>query len=144
MIRVKQFDQICQQIKVATEIDGYKICSTEEQGMKKLYDSPGIRLVAVYPSHSFDGTEDNYVPTHEMLFYMVTKQKEGEDEETELNQYTETQDAIIKLKEFLFGENNQSHNHCKLFPNLVISSVIIDPEYNIFGGFLGWSLKLVC
>lgn len=144
MIRVKEFDQICQQICAATGIDGYELCSTEEQGAKKLYDKADTHLVAVYPSYSFTGEEDNYKPVHEMLFFMVTRQKEGADNETELNQYTGTQDAIIKLKEYFFGEDNQSGNYCKHFPDLDINSVSIDPEYNIFGGYIGWSMKLIC
>lgn len=144
MIKVKEFNQICQQIKEATGIEGYVISSTEEQGTKKLHDKDGVRLVAVYPSYGFDGIEDNYKSTHEMLFFMVVRQIEGSDNDQELDQYADTQEAIIKLKQFLFGEDGHSGNYCKLFPNLQINSVTIDPEYNIFGGYIGWSMKLVC
>ncbi|WP_312139504.1 hypothetical protein [Sphingobacterium sp.] len=142
MIRVKKFDDLCKTIVSNLEIDGYVICSTDEQGTKKLKDKPGINLVAVYPNYSFSGEPDSYRDLHELLFYMVTRQKEGSSNETEISQYETTQDSIIKLKEFLFGENNYEHNLCQMFPNVHISSVNIIPEYNIFGGYLGWSLAL--
>lgn len=143
MIRVKKFDEICRNIVVEIGIKGYVICSTDEQGSKKLRDRPGIQLVAVYPNYSFSGEEDSYKDNHELLYYMVVRQKEGASNETEINQYEETQDAIIKLKEYLFGEKSSDNNFCKIFPELNVNSVNIIPEYNIFGGHLGWSMALV-
>ncbi len=142
MIRVKKFDELCQNIVLDINIKGYVICSTDEQGTKKLKDKAGILMVAVYPIYSFSGEEDIYVDNHELLFYMVQKQNEGVSNEKEMTQYEDTQNAIIKLKEYLFAENETGNNFCKLFPNLKINSVNIIPEYNIFGGFLGWSLSL--
>lgn len=141
MIRVKAYNEICKQIVQVTGIDGYILSSTEEQGTRKLKDAAGVQLVAVYPSYGFEGDEDSYKSTHEMLFFMITRQRDGQSEESELEQYASTQDAMIKLKEFLFGENS---SYCKLFPNVDASTVTIDPEYNIFGGYIGWSIKLVC
>lgn len=141
MITVKKYKEICDQIVQAIDIDGHVIASTEEQGMKKLKDKDGIRLVAVYPSYHFDGEQDSYKDLHEILFFMVTRQREGADDETELLQYSDAQEALIRLKEYLFGEDSQ---YCVLFPNLDISSVLIDPEYNIFGGYIGWSMKFIC
>ena len=141
MITVKQYKEICDQIVDAIEIDGHVLASSEEQSMKKLKDKDGIRLVAVYPSYHFDGSTDAYKDMHEILFFMVTRQIEGADDETELKQYNDSQEALIRLKEYLFGEDN---NYCRLFPYLDISSVLIDPEYNIFGGYIGWSMKFVC
>ena len=141
MITVRKYKEICDQIVDSIEIDGNVIASTEEQSMKKLQDKDGIRLVAVYPSYHFDGATDSYKDLHEILFFIVTRQIEGSDDETEIQQYSDTQDALIRLKDYLFGEDNQ---YCRLFPNLDWGSVLIDPEYNIFGGYIGWSMKFVC
>lgn len=141
MITVKKYNDICKQIVDVIEVDGYVLASSEEQGMKKLKDKDGIRLVAVYPSYHFDGEPDTYKDMHEMLFYVVTRQIEGSDDDTELQQYSDAQEALLRLKEYLFGEDSQ---FCHLFPNLDIGSVLIDPEYNIFGGYIGWSMKFVC
>jgi len=144
MIFVTEFDQLCQDIVNAIDIKGYVLCSTEEQGMKKLKDKSGIQLVAVYPNYSFDGQIDTYKDNHEMLFFTVIRQSEGASDTVELRQYYDTQQAMIKLKQYLFGEDNGPNNFCRKFPNIDVSSVMIDPEYNIFGGYIGWSIKLVC
>lgn len=141
MIKVKEYRDLCEKIKDATGIKGYVLSSTEEQATKKLHDAAGIRLVAVYPSYGFQGDEDAFKSTHELLLFIIVRQKDGSSEETEINQYADTQEALIKLKEFLFGEDG---SYCKLFPNIDVNSVVIDPEYNIFGGYIGWSMKLVC
>ena len=144
MITVKKYKEICDQIVEAINIDGHIITSSEAQGMEKLYDKDGIRLVAVYPSYHFAGDPDAYKDLHEILFFIITRKTEGADEETDLQQYSDTQDAIIRLKEYLFNEDDYGNTHCPQFPNADISSVLIDPEYNIFGGYNGWSMKFVC
>ncbi len=142
MITVKNYNEICQQIIAAIEIPGYVICSTEDQGLKKLKDKAGIRMVAVYPNYSFEGGQDSYKARHELLFFMVLKQNEGSTDQIELDQYSDTQDAMIRLKEYLFNESTESSTYCHLFPNLDIKTVNIIPEYNVFGGYLGWSMAL--
>lgn len=46
----------------------------------------------------------------------------------------------MKFKEWIFGDDKSL---CKIFPNIKISSVSIDPEYNVLGKYLGWSIKLI-
>lgn len=142
MITVKNYNEICQQIIAAIEISGYVICSTEDQGLKKLKDKAGIRMVAVYPNYSFEGGQDTYKARHELLFFIVLKQNEGSTDQVELDQYSDTQDAMIRLKEYLFNESTESITYCHLFPGLDIKTVNIIPEYNVFGGYLGWSMAL--
>jgi|SRR5690606_1238780 len=142
MIGIKEFNGICQDIVEQIGIKGHVICSTEEQGAKKLKDKADIWLVAVYPNYSFDGDPDSYQDRHEMMFLVVTRQMEGKSDEFELDQYVNTQQAMVKLKEYLFGEGDQIDELCKLFPNLKVNAVAIEPEYNIFGGYLGWSMIL--
>lgn len=144
MIGVKKYDQMCQDIiQAIPEFKGYVITSTEEQTTKKIKDRPGIQLVAIYPAYRFIGDQDSYRVEHDILFFVILKPKEGAKYEVELQENADTQDALIKLKKFLFGEGDDLRR-CKLLPHLNVNSVIIDPEYNIFGGFSGWSIKLTC
>lgn len=142
MITVLEFNKICKDIVESIGIKGYVLCSTEEQGMKKLKDKSGIQLVAVYPNYSFSGQEDSYKDLHEILFYMVTRQVEGTSDDKELGQYADTQAAIMELKQYLFGEGDHDTGYCRLFPEGDISTVNIIPEYNVFGGYLGWSMVI--
>lgn len=141
IITVTAFNQICREIVPIIGVKGYVIASTEEQGKKKLKDKEGVRLVAVYPEYALAGEQDAAKTEHQLLFFTVVRESEGQSDEKELKQYQNTQDAIIKLKEYLLGEES-SDLTCKLFPNAEITSVEIEPEYNIFGGYLGWSLKI--
>ncbi|GAA4137952.1 hypothetical protein GCM10022216_14550 [Sphingobacterium kyonggiense] len=144
MITVNSFHEICQNIVDAIHIDGHIVVSTEEQATKKLKDKANIRLVAVYPNYNFTGERDNELIKHELLFFMVSKQNEGASEKNEQKQYSDTQDAIFKLQDYLFGNEDHSGKYCELFPNIDVESVSIEPQYNIFGGYLGWSLVVEC
>ncbi|MGJ1419989.1 hypothetical protein ACR79T_10210 [Sphingobacterium spiritivorum] len=140
MIKIREYNQHCINIADAIGLEGYIVASTEDQAMKKLQDKAGVWMVAVYPSYSFEGSStDSYKPLHDVLFFIATKQEEGSSNETELNQYADTQEKMIQLRDYLFGAGD--HN-CITFPNVDVSSVMIEPEYNIFGGYIGWSIKL--
>lgn len=142
IITVTEFDTICKEIVPTIGVEGYVIASTEEQGKRKLKDKQGVRLVAVYPDYTLAGEQDAARTEHQLLFFAVMRESEGQSDEKELKQYQDTQDAIIKLKEYLLGETDHELT-CKLFPNAEVTSVEIEPEYNIFGGYLGWSLKIL-
>lgn len=138
MLRINDFKNICEYFTGQLDLAGFKICSTEDQASKKLQTLAGIWLVAVIPSNEFRGGQDNYKSLNETIFFIVVKEANGQSESSELQQYADTQDKIIALKETLFGDNT---GYCPQFPNIDINSVQIDPEYNIFAGWLGWSIK---
>lgn len=138
MLRVNDYQVLCDALKSQLDLEGSIICSTEEQALRRLKDMTGIFLVAVIPSTDFRGKQDQYIEQNETLFYIVVKEARGQSVADELQQYQDTQDKIIQLKEYLFGDNS---GYCLQFPRLDINSVEIDPEYNIFGGWLGWSIK---
>lgn len=140
MITVKDFNQLCKDIVSSTNIDGYVLVSTEEQAVNTLRDKEGIQLVAIYPTYSFSGSSaDSAKPGNEFMFFMVLKPKLGAGYDVELEEYSDTQEAIIKFKDFIFEGN--SNSPCRNFPEVDVNSVFIDPEFNVFGGFNGWSIK---
>lgn len=140
MISVTQFNHFCSTIAPIIGVNGYVLASTEEQGKKKLKDKSGLQLVAVYPDYGFSGSQDTEKPMHGMLFFVVVREREAQSDLEELNQFQETQDCIMKLKDYISGAAEMTGD-CKPFPNVIIDSILIEPEYNIFGGYLGWSLK---
>lgn len=142
MITVKELKQLCTNIVPAIAINGYVMASTYEQGMNKLKDKAGLILVGVYPAYNFDGNTDSDQARHEMLLFIVTHQKEGGTDEEEIEQYNATLEAMIRLKKYLLS--NVEGHYCQLLPNIEVSSIQIDPEYNIFGGYLGYSIKFIC
>lgn len=108
--------------------------------MRKLQDATGTILVGVIPSIEFSGTEDAYIANSACLFFFLKKERQGQSSDKELEQYAQTQDCLMKFKEWIFEDGKSL---CKIFPNLKISSVSIDPEYNVFGKYLGWSIKFI-
>lgn len=142
MITVKEFKNICAEIVPVIEIEGYVLASTYEQGTNKLKDKAGLRLVGVYPAYNFSGDADSLLGKNEMLLYIVVRQKEGGTDEEEIEQYSATLDAMLRLKKYL--TSNRTDTYCMIFPNIDVSSIQIDPEYNIFGGYLGYSIKFIC
>ena len=142
MITVKDFKQLCIDIVPSIGIDGYVMASTHEQGTKKLQDKAGLILVGVYPAYNFEGDTDSEMNNNEMLLYIVVRQIEGGTEDQEITQYSDTLEAMIRLKSYLYS--NRTNTHCAIFPRIVVSSLQIDPEYNIFGGYLGYSIKFIC
>lgn len=142
MINVNQFNQLCADIVPAIGIKGYVMASTYEQGTKKLKDKAGLILVGVYPAYHFEGNVDASCTVNEMLLYIVTRQIEGGSDDQEIKQYADTLEAMIKLKDYLFGKKENSY--CQRFPHIDAESLQIDPEYNIFGGYIGYSIKFTC
>ncbi|MDQ1150156.1 hypothetical protein QE382_002140 [Sphingobacterium zeae] len=142
MINVNQFKQLCADIVPAVGINGYVMASTYEQGTKKLKDKAGLILVGVYPAYHFEGNVDGSSTVNEMLLYIVTRQIEGGSDDQEIKQYADTLEAMIKLKDYLFGTKENSY--CQRFPRIDAESLQIDPEYNIFGGYIGYSIKFTC
>lgn len=142
MITVTDLKKLCTEIVPIIEIEGYVMASTYEQGAKKLKDKPGLILVGVYPAYNFGGDADSIQDQNEMLLFIVTRQKEGGTDEEEIEQYSATLEAMIRLKKYL--TSNRPDAYCLLFPNIDLSSIQIDPEYNIFGGYLGYSIKFIC
>lgn len=142
MITVKEFKDLCTEIVPVIEIEGYVLASTYEQGSNKLKDKAGLRLVGVYPAYNFGGDPDSILGKNEMLLYIVVRQKEGGTDEEEIEQYSATLDAMLRLKKYL--TSNRTGTYCMIFPNIDVSSIQIDPEYNIFGGYLGYSIKFIC
>jgi hypothetical protein len=142
MITVREFKDLCTEIVPVIEIEGYVLASTYEQGSNKLKDKSGLRLVGVYPAYNFGGEPDSILDKNEMLLYIVVRQKEGGTDEQEIDQYSATLDAMLRLKNYL--TSNRPDTYCMIFPNIDVSSIQIDPEYNIFGGYLGYSIKFIC
>lgn len=142
MITVKEFKDLCTEIVPVIEIEGYVLASTYEQGSNKLKDKAGLRLVGVYPAYNMEGDSDSVLEKNEMLMFIVVRQKEGGTDEEEIEQYSATLDAMLRLKKYL--TSNRTGTYCMIFPNIDVSSIQIDPEYNIFGGYLGYSIKFIC
>lgn len=139
MILLSQFEEIAEVFKNMLGLKEYFVTSTAEQTQNLLKDRSGTAIVCVIPSTFFEGPNaDASKDTNESIVYIVQKERDGQAHAKQLQQYKETQALIIKIKDLLLGLDE---DECKTFPFIEIRSMMIDPEYNIFGGWIGWSIK---
>lgn len=139
MILLSQFEEIAEVFKNMLGLKEHFVTSTAEQTQNLLKDRSGTAIVCVIPSTFFEGPNaDASKDTNESIVYIVQKERDGQAHAKQLQQYKETQALIIKIKDLLLGLDE---DECKTFPFIEIRSMMIDPEYNIFGGWIGWSIK---
>jgi len=140
MIPIRDFNTICTELVAQIdELDHHHLVAQDNQAVKKLKDEKGIILVAVIPSADGYGTATANGDNHTSFFFVVTKPGNDNTPADELAAYEQTQLIVEQVKTKIL---ERQEDGCSVFFRLVPSSFSIDPEFNIFGGFLGWSLSL--
>jgi len=138
MITVEKFKNIAEAFVVKLGFKGCKVPATEEQTMNLLKDHSGSWLVAVLPTLASGGSNpDAPTKVNQTIFYIIEKEKDGTSHQKQLEQYQRLQKLCADILADLLGENEED---CKTFPNIVVNSIFVDPQYNIFGGWLGWRI----
>lgn len=143
MIPIREFDTIIQQMlstESLAQVDHYHLVADDAQAQKKIGSKPGTHLVAVIPSADKSGSPGRTVDDHTTLLFVVRKPKASIGDDGELTIYAETQDLILKISQYILS---QQEDGCSAFFRLDVSSISIDPAYNVFGGHNGWSMSFV-
>ena len=136
MMSVTRFDQVCKSwVELFPELDNYVRVVTESQAMDKLSDRRGMQLVAVLPSYGRSGNSTTPRRTQTALFWIVEKGIPDHSDVQELAQQQRTEDLIRQLEARIMEEQE---NGCSDWQRLEVSSIQIDPDQNIFGGWNGW------
>ena len=142
MLSIPEFKELCQTlVDNITELSDHVIVAEDNQATKKLADKQKITLVGVIPTSDSDGRPGIRSEKQTALFFVVKKHDTSAPEATELADFSTTQQAVIALRDYILTQ--QEDNGCSIFFRLVVTSITITPEYNIFGGFLGWSINFV-
>lgn len=135
---IRTFDQHCRDLVAAIpQLDDYILVAQDNHAVNKLKDRQGIQLVAVIPSSSMGGSSTAHYDVQSTLFFVLAKASSGLTAEEELTMYEATQEAVLALREALTEDHTDG---CGNWPRLQVDSLTIEPEYNAFGGWLGWSL----
>jgi hypothetical protein len=139
-MNVIQFDQELQSLLTEIPvIKGYVRVVDDKQAANKLNDKRGIQLVAVLPSYSAEGRAGMKSDSYTTLFWVIEKGDPSQTEAKELDQYRRCEEAIHQLKDILI-ENQE--DGCSPFWRLEIGSIVIEPEYNAFGGWNGYFMSV--
>lgn len=139
-MKIQEYEDLCKKLKQISGADGYVRCAHDGHAVSRLYDLSGLQLACVMPQIGFDGATDTYTRRATFIIYALLKNDDGQSMDDELTQYIRTEDAIHKIFIYLTeGENNQG---CPPFPLINIKGITIDPEFNEFGGWNGYSITV--
>ncbi|MFY0628578.1 MAG: hypothetical protein JXR07_19935 [Reichenbachiella sp.] len=141
MIKIKRYDAICADIVATIEgLEGYVRVVYENQATKKLGDRVGVQLVAVVPSASRTGANGRGVDNNVAYFFIMKKPSSDANNTNELNDQEQTQDITLAIRDYV---EEKQESGCADFSRMDTSTVNIDPEFNAFGGWNGWSLTFI-
>lgn len=139
-MNVLEFDTHLQELLAdIPAIKGYVRAVDDNQATKKLTDRRGIQLVAVLPSFSAMGRPGMVSEAWNTLFWVVEKGDPSQTEAKELDQYRRCEEAIHALKNALIESQEDG---CGPWWRLEISSIVIEPDYNAFGGWNGYFMTV--
>lgn len=110
----------------------------EEHLRKKLSGKTGIVMALVYPSATGTGMADNTVDENICLLYVLENgTKAGMTEDIEFKMYEHLQGLIDGVKTRLIDAADENH---PLLRELERGSLEIEPEWNVAGGYNGYSI----
>lgn len=138
MINLRIYRSYCVRLQEICGASTMLMAVQEEHLKKKLRDSEGYILVGVYPSHHVSGSEDNVRDVNTCLIYLLKAfPKSGCDEENELQEYARLQEMTAQIREQLIFDADKGIAGMR---ELDRESIAIEPEYNIAGGYIGYSI----
>lgn len=110
----------------------------EEHLRKKLQGKAGIIMALVYPSATGTGAADNAVDENVCLLYVLENgMKVSMTDDMEFQMYERLQGIIDKVKLKLIVNADENH---PLLRELERGSLEIEPEWNVAGGYNGYSI----
>ena len=121
------------------DVQGHLIVAHDGHATIQLKDKDGIWLVIVLPSTTYSGTDDNYKPHETIMLFVLEKDIDDQDRDSELQQYQRTQDVLNAIIDYIAEQQSEG---CTPWTDFDPASIEIDPEYREFGGFNGWSMTL--
>lgn len=118
-------------------IDGVAIAVREGHMVRKLRDRQGVWLCSNYPDAQVQHTDDNDSTVTRVLLYIIEKVPSGQmNDEREIMHYAQMQE----LMDLLVGVLIDNPSVCRsMVPE---SSLNVEWEYDIFGGWNGLSVSL--
>ncbi|WP_303181738.1 hypothetical protein [uncultured Butyricimonas sp.] len=110
----------------------------EEHLRKKLQGKTGTIMALVYPSATGTGSADNTVDENVCLLYVLENgTKAGMTEDMEFEMYERLQEVIDNIKSKLIIASDENH---PLLRELERGRLEIEPEWNVAGGYNGYSI----
>ncbi len=139
MIPILIYKDYCEELKVLINADKLKMVVLEEHLSKKLKNENGRILSCVYPSASDESSdEDSPADRNTVIISVLENLSELKiSEDLEINLFSRTGKAIDTLKNKIREDKRNSKGIMK---QLDVASIEIEPEYNVAGGWKGYSM----
>lgn len=135
-----EFKAIVTQMQtIGHNVRGHVLVAQDNHATIQLKDKQGIQIVVVMPSTTLSGQPDSYDQHDTLMLFVLEKDTDDQNRDSELHQYQRTQDVLGALIDYL---DEQQSEGCTPWASYDPSSVAIDPEYREFGGWNGWSMTL--
>lgn len=110
----------------------------EEHLKKALNGKPGLIMAVVYPSHHVTGVADNTWDENICIVYLLEyTSKPNSTQESEFQSYAAMQGIADEIKDKLIADADSNH---RLLLHLNRESIEIEPEWNVAGGYNGYSV----
>lgn len=141
MISISTFNELCAEI--LQNVGGIKehlLVAHEEHAVNKLKTKAGVILLAIFPSADREGGNDGGIDANSTWFFILEKLPTDQTNKKEIEQYEKLQEIILDVREFIEEQHSEGDTRLRSYKP---GSCKIDPEYNEFGGYNGWSMSLV-
>ena len=140
MIPVTTYNDYGKEFLKIDGIDSFTLVVSERHLTKKLDKCDGDVIAFVYPSaDSMPGNVDNDGKEVMGLVFVLRKVSPGNEDDTEeLASYSSLQEKLLASEKKMKDDFSKNH---KVMQHLIEDSIHIDPEYQVFGGYNGWSMS---
>ncbi|GHB44391.1 hypothetical protein [Mongoliitalea lutea] len=139
MIEIKRFASFLDELKTDVQgLEDYHLVAVDTHAVNRLKSKTGVQLVAVIPNAQRSGRVGASEDMNSSIFFVIEKANPSAARTAEIDQYDKTQQIIIEIRSII---EEAAEEGCWPFWRLEPGSITIDPEYNIFGGWNGWSMQ---
>lgn len=140
MISITQLTSVLTALKTACDFDHSMLVATENHIIKRLADKEGTVLAMTYPSvDDVSKGIDNVADVDTIFLWAIEKINPSDVDETSEPIHFEKMRLIISdIKDYLRDKKLEG---CNILQYINENSFHIDPEYQIFGGWNGYSLS---
>lgn len=138
MLNLTTYKELCDKLVEVIAADRLVLVVIEDHLKKKLQGATGTIFAAVYPSCVLAGESDNVVDINSVLFYVLMPSTPvAQTDGTEIQQYVSLQQKINAIRDYIITTADQGDPVLQFINR---ESVLIDPAWNIAGGYNGYSL----
>jgi hypothetical protein len=142
MFTLAKLYEFCHDAMIKSGIPGTPILTpSESHAINKLNQATAYRqLLVVYPSHDSFGSQDSLMTNNVTSFFVIEKHRTGISIPEEIAFYD---DILVCIHKILEEIAKVKETECDLFKNFDENKYSIEPIYNEFGGWDGYSLDFI-